>query len=390
MDRALETILRCPVSGLDLAFLAPRDLEALRSKIRTGRLRHLNGAPVRLDPEAALATPDGRYAYPVVEGIFVLLPGMAIADESAPALPAEADIDAATQAVMQFYDEVGWKKADSATYADARLFEDLRPVSQEYIHRCHLRLRRHFPQRGTYLLDAASGPIQYAEYLTYSEGYECRLCADVSYAALIEAKQKLGERGAYLQCDLQHLPLKDGVVDGFVSLHTLYHVPAAGQRRAIMELLRVLKEEGQGVVVYSWGERAALMRLLMPKGGWLGGIRQRLRRGSRTSIPAPQAAPNASAGAVVNAAGQNVDPGVRPGFFAHDYGWYRRELAPLSRTDLACWRSVSVRFLRGFIRPGFLGRQFLRLLFALESAFPRFFGRYGQYPALIFRGRGAR
>ena len=390
MKTGVEDILRCPVSAADLALLARADLQLLKAGIQSGRLRHLNGAPVRLDLEAALATPDRGFVYPVVNGIFVLLPGMAIVDGSGPVIPAETDIGASTEAVMRFYDEVGWKKTDDNTYADAQIFEDLRPVSQEYIHMCHMRLRQHFPKRGTYLLDVASGPIQYPEYLTYSEGYERRLCADVSFAALEGAKQKLGECGVYIQCDIQHLPIKDRVVDGFVSLHTLYHVPAQGQRRAFLELLRVLKDEGRGVVVYSWGSRSLLMRLLMPGPGRLRGARQVMcqlvrRLMGRANAAGPQSRPGAVGGATARGAVALPDTGIRPGFYAHDYAWYRRELAPVCNTEISCWRSVSVPFLKRYIRPGSFGRRFLRALFWLESSYPRFFGRYGQYPAMTFK-----
>ena len=42
----------------------------------------------------------------------------------------------------QFYDQVGWQQVSEGQYQNAR-YEDLRPVSREYIHRCHLRVNRH-------------------------------------------------------------------------------------------------------------------------------------------------------------------------------------------------------------------------------------------------------
>ena len=67
------------------------------------------------------------------------------------------------QRVRQFYDRVGWQTVADGTYQNAR-YEDLRPVAQEYIHRCHLRVKRFLKPSGKYLLDAGSGPVQYAEY----------------------------------------------------------------------------------------------------------------------------------------------------------------------------------------------------------------------------------
>ena len=69
-----------------------------------------------------------------------------------------------------FYDEIGWRQDGEGLYQNAR-YEDLRPVSRDYIHKCHLRVNRHIASTGDLLLDAGSGPVQWPEYLTYSAGY---------------------------------------------------------------------------------------------------------------------------------------------------------------------------------------------------------------------------
>ena len=97
------------------------------------------------------------------------------------------------QDVRKFYDDIGWKEIGDGVYQNAR-YEDLRPVSWEYIHKCHLRVGRYLSQNGKFLLDAGSGPIQYPEYLQYSQGYQARVCADISIVALAEARQRIGDR----------------------------------------------------------------------------------------------------------------------------------------------------------------------------------------------------
>ena len=94
----------------------------------------------------------------------------------------------------EFYDRVGWQVEADGFYQNAR-YEDLRPVSAEYIHKCHLRVNRHLAPEGRYLLDAGSGPVQYPEYQTYSQGYQRRVCADISHVALKEARKRLGDHG---------------------------------------------------------------------------------------------------------------------------------------------------------------------------------------------------
>jgi len=66
----------------------------------------------------------------------------------------------------------------------------------------HLRVNRHLAQHGNCLLDAGSGPVQWPEYLTYSEGYRYRVCADISITALKAARHKLLQRGLYVVADI--------------------------------------------------------------------------------------------------------------------------------------------------------------------------------------------
>jgi SAM-dependent methyltransferase len=128
------------------------------------------------------------------------------------------------QQVREFYDQIGWSQAGEGLYQNAR-YEDLRPVVQEYIHKCHLRVNRYLDSAGDLLLDAGSGPVQWPEYLTYSEGYRYRVCADLSITALREARQRLGNKGLYVVMDIAHLPFHSDVFDGIVSLHTIHHLP---------------------------------------------------------------------------------------------------------------------------------------------------------------------
>ena len=169
------------------------------------------------------------------------------------------------QQVREFYDQVGWQKTGGDLYQNAR-YEDLRPVSADYIHRCHLRVKRVLPPRGRFLLDAGSGPVQYAEYLTYSQDHARRVCADISIVALIEARKRLGERGLYVVADVANLPFRSDAFDGVVSLHTLHHLPLDDQFRAYGEIHRVLVPGSSAAVVNGWTD-APLMRATEPHDG---------------------------------------------------------------------------------------------------------------------------
>ena len=144
------------------------------------------------------------------------------------------------QQVREFYDQIGWSQVGEGLYQNAR-YEDLRPVARDYIHGCRLRVNRHIASHGDFLLDAGSGPVQWPEYLTYSEGYRFRVCLDISITALKEAWTRLGAKGLYVVADIANLPFKIDAFDGIVSMHTIYHLPLSDHRGAYLEMHRVLK-----------------------------------------------------------------------------------------------------------------------------------------------------
>ncbi|HEX9090139.1 MAG TPA: class I SAM-dependent methyltransferase, partial [Anaerolineales bacterium] len=153
--------------------------------------------------------------------------------------------------VREFYDQVGWQTESDGFYQNAS-YEDLRPVSHDYIHKCHMRVLRHLNPRGRFLLDAGCGPIQYPEYLEYSKGYQYRVCADISIVALQEARKRIGEHGLYIVCDVACLPFKSNCFEGEVSLHTIHHLPLEQHPRAYQELHRTLANSGKAVIVNGW------------------------------------------------------------------------------------------------------------------------------------------
>jgi ubiquinone/menaquinone biosynthesis C-methylase UbiE len=283
-------------------------------------------------------------------------------------------LSAEKKLVKDYYDLQGWKKERGALFTDAARFEDMRPVVNDYRIKCHLRVNQHLIKGGKFLLDVASGPVQYPEYLSYSEGYQYRICADISFTALQEAKKVIKESDFCVQCDVTRLPFSSDAFDGAVSLHTIYHVPADEQRKALTEFHRVLTPSKQGVVVYSFARNSMLLKVLMvPSNIYLGARKfiGGLLRSLKLRPPLPPADQQQKHGKLY--------------FHAHTSRWFEEQIRPLINYQLFSWRSVTVNFTRRTIRAKLGGKFFLGVLYRLEGRFPRWFGKNGAYPMFVIK-----
>lgn len=297
------------------------------------------------------------------------------------------------QDVRQFYDQIGWSLVGEDLYQNAR-YEDLRPVSREYIHRCHLRVGRHLAPNGRFLLDAGSGPIQYVEYFDYSRSFQYRVCADISITALKEARKRLDvvaseaqqplsqselprmnrEHGLFVVADVANLPFKSEVFDGIVSLHTIHHLPEDEHQQAYEGLYRLLAPGKSAVVVNGWPS-SKIMAFFDP----LVRLNYRLRRLAKrlSGRKHPSEPPTSARG----------EGRPQKGTFTsrHDVIWIRNEVGSRMPIEILVWRSASVRFLRAVIYPWLAGKYWLRLLFWLEERNPHYFGENGQYPLIVIK-----
>ncbi|MBN1230599.1 MAG: class I SAM-dependent methyltransferase [Anaerolineales bacterium] len=274
-------------------------------------------------------------------------------------------MDEIKQNVREFYDQVGWIETEDGLYQNAH-YEDLRPVSKDYVHKCHLRINRHLNPEGQYLLDAGSGPIQYPEYQAYSKGYQKRVCLDISITALKEARKRIGDHGMFVVADVSRMPFRKEVFDGVVSLHTIHHLPLEDHIDAYKGIFRLLKSNGKAVIVNGWNQPIIGRVLEVP-------IRirksfRKLRRRIQGELP-PQKVTD------------------QKGTFVKKYNaaWLRRELEPSMEIDIFVWRSVSVNVLRTYVKSKLGGKKILEVLYNLEERYPRFFGKHGQYPLIVFK-----
>lgn len=286
-----------------------------------------------------------------------------------------SDIEVKNQ-VRKFYDQVGWRMESDGFYQNAR-YEDLRPVSSEYIKKCHLRVNRYLIKDGKFLLDAGSGPIQYPAYLTYMEGFQYRLCMDISIIALQEARKRIGDKGLFVVGDIANLPFNEDSFDGIVSLHTLHHLPITEQKKAYKDLFRVLKVGRNAVLVNGWTESKLMMRW-----SWLMKIMERIGslvlklRGEKIEKQKQQVEKNKIE--------KNQIKKEPTGTYIEKLTakWLRKELSTME-IEIFVWRSVNVRFLRAVFHQALGGKFWLKILYVLEEKFPEYFGENGQYPLIV-------
>jgi ubiquinone/menaquinone biosynthesis C-methylase UbiE/uncharacterized protein YbaR (Trm112 family) len=353
-------ILKCPLTGLDLRILTEKEIAELNADAAADQLWQADGVVMNQSLEQGLISSDSSYIYPVINGIVILLKDLALTRSADKLIREEKDKD--KQLVQNFYNQKGWFTNDEGNYEDAVIYEDLREVSKEYLKKCHDRVSRFLNPSGTYMLDAASGALQYSDYLQYSENYTYRVCVDFSFQALSEARKKLGDKGIYILADMCNMPFKDEVMDGFVSLNTIYHIPKDEQAIAIKELYRLLAKKGKGVVVYDWYKHSAWMNFyLLPFRGFVFIKNRLLSLFSRLLGKA--------------------EPSKRLYFYAHTYTYFRENLPPFK---LAVWRSLSVPFMRYYIHSAFFGKQILSWVYNKEEKEPELCGRKGEYPMFIF------
>ncbi len=264
--------------------------------------------------------------------------------------------DKAEESVSKFYNSVGWVTEDDTT-EDAKRFEDLRKYSQEYAIKTRNLLLRYIPEKGEHIIDMASGPIQYEEYLNYSKNFEKRWCVDLSSEALKMAEKKIGKHGVFLHGSFFGLPFDENFFDCSLSLHTIYHMAKEKQEEAVRKLIHITKPGKPIIIIYS-NPNVFWNSPMFRKIGLLKGER-------RTHIDKNSKVRNNTL---------YFDP--------HPLSWWNRftDEADLKKVP---WRSFGPAAQRKLFPNNWIGKKMLTVLFRLERIFPKFFVKHFTYPMII-------
>jgi ubiquinone/menaquinone biosynthesis C-methylase UbiE len=275
----------------------------------------------------------------------------------------------AEEKVREFYEGIGWDYLNDNT-EDSKRWEDLRECAREYVSKCRLRVLRHIPAKGENILDMASGPVQYPEYLIYSKNFNKRYCVDLSAKALEVAKLKLGDHGVYLHGSFFDIPLEENFFDCSISLHTIYHIDKDLQEEAVRKLLLVTKPGQPLIIVYANPDMLSnrYRRTLIAR------IFRKLRK---IVFPAKKKL------------GNKIEDGFVTNdlyYHAHPLTWWKR-FEDVAGVQIKPWRSMRSDTQQKYIPDNALGKLILKVLFWKEDIFPAFFVRNFHYPMIILRKR---
>jgi 2-polyprenyl-3-methyl-5-hydroxy-6-metoxy-1,4-benzoquinol methylase len=248
--------------------------------------------------------------------------------------------------VYKFYNEGGWSESKKNT-KDAKLFEDLRVVAREYVSHCRKKINNHISNNGVNILDFASGPLQYKEYLDYSKNFKIRHCVDFSKEAIRKAKKKLGRKGKYYCKDFLKVNFKKNFFDTIVSLHTIYHIPKNEQAKVIKKLIYISKKNTPIIIVYSNPET------ILNK---IKNFFYKKKKNSNNDIY----------------------------FYCHKNEWWK-QFSKLAEVKLYPWRSFASQHQKLLFPNNIIGQFMFKILMVLERKFPDFFTKFFQYPIIVLK-----
>ena len=256
-------------------------------------------------------------------------------------------VDRKIKYVNKFYNSSGWEKKNKNTL-DATLFEDLRFNAKEYVSKCRKRLQNYIPKKGVHILDFASGPIQYPEYLQYSKNFYLRHCIDFSKLAIKNAKLKLGNKGKYYCNDFFKIKLKKNYFDCILSLHTIYHIDKKLQAKAVKKLINISKKGAPIIIVYS--NPNTLIHKIKK-----GIFKKRIKK-NKTNLY----------------------------FFCHPIKWWS-QFEKITDVKLKPWRSFSSDHQKIIFPDNVIGKLMFKILFMIEEKFQKFFINNFQYYTVIIK-----
>lgn len=347
-------ILICPITYNELKLVGSKDFKDYLLPEEFDKFDSLS---------QGLVDNSRHYFYPIFDGILLLHQQYAVFIGDG--IDSRKDMSFDKKRVFDYYNEINYKVKDSfKIYEDAQKWLDFRSVSINYLKNSFNKAARFYPPNGKFILDIASGPIGLNEYLNLSNGYEYRICIDISINALIQAKinmEKARKRGIFICGDITKIPLQANTCDTVLCQHTLYHVPKNDQFDAVNEMYRVAKNNSKIVIIYSWFYHSWLMNITLNVVQLYRIIRHFF---GKLYVRIFESKP-------------------RLYFYSHSPKWFKNSFTFSKDLEIFCWRSTNKYFLTIFIHKWLFGRSILNKLISIEDKYSKFMGIFGEYPAIV-------
>jgi SAM-dependent methyltransferase len=151
-----------------------------------------------------------------------------------------------------------------------------------------------------------------------------------------------------------------GSVDAVTCNHLIYQLPARLQTRAFLELWRILKPGGIAVIVYRWQYSGIAARLEKLASRFAGVIQKGGADSHLEQIPAP-----------------GIDEPL-------PRKWFEEQRWPFEYS-YDCYRLIDNEFMQRYVSDDWRGRLFLNTLLSMQQILPSQCGKYGVFPAIVFR-----
>lgn len=337
----IASILRCPATKEALFYTA-----------------ELPFLPENTGPNAITAgyrNQSGTHFYPIIEGIICLLP------ETAESLHDNVKM------VKDFYEDFGWQRDKDGRFHDSTRFIEQKTAVDDYYRGTMQRLSQFLQPHGRYLLDVASGPVFQSENQAFSNNFDKRICVDITFRALVEARANIGDdKGIFINGDITNLPLVDSLCDNAMSIHTLYHVPQELQETAIRELIRVSKPGSNVVILYNWAWHSWLMNVLLLPVRMVKAVKRVFRY------------------LTVSAKERWLSGGLY--FYPHSPKWFEGVGQKMGLTvSFSSLTSIHQDFVKYYVHDGFGGAKLLRFVKRMEEKYPKYLGRHGAFAFVILK-----
>lgn len=267
--------------------------------------------------------------------------------------------------IFNYYNEIKFIEFEGKRiYEDADKWIDFRSFILPYMQNSLSNVKKYIHSKGNYFADIACGSVAFKEYIQLAEGYDCRICIDLSVNALLEAQYNLArekQNGIFICADMLSLPIKENTCDAVVCHHALFHVEKDLQLTALNEMYRIARPVGSVAIVYDWFYHSLLMNLT------LGPVQiYRVARHYAGKVYATVFKKN------------------KLYFYSHSRNWFIKN-NPGTSIKFYTWRSINTYFSRLYLHQRLGGKRLLRYLWSLEESKPELMGRIGEYGVIVIK-----